>query len=78
MITEQVKRLLEVLEGDMSIRAMMDALEFSSRPMFIANYLNPATSAGFLEMTQPDSPKSPMQKYRLTETGKSLRRDITS
>ena len=77
VITEQVKRLLEVLDGDMSIRAMMDALEFSSRPMFIANYLNPATSAGLVEMTQPDSPKSPTQKYRLTETGKSLRRGIT-
>ena len=78
VITEQVKRLLEVLEGDMSIRAMMEELNFSSRDKFIANYLNPATSAGLVEMTQPDSPKSPTQKYRLTERGKSLREDIIS
>ena len=76
VITEQVKRLLEVLDGDMSIRAMMEELNFSSRDKFIANYLNPATSAGLVEMTQPDSPKSPTQKYRLTETGKTLRRGI--
>ena len=78
VITEQEKRLLGILDRDMSIRAMMDALEFSSRPMFIANYLNPATSAGLVEMTQPDSPKSPTQKYRLTEIGKSLRENIIS
>ena len=76
VITEQVKRLLEILDGDMSIRAMMEELNFSSRDKFIANYLNPATSAGLVEMTQPDSPKSPTQKYRLTETGKTLRRGI--
>ena len=49
---------------------MMSELGFASRPMFIANYLNPATSGGYVEMTQPDSPKSPTQKYRLTEKGR--------
>ena len=71
-IPEQVMRLLVVLEGEMSVREIMVALGLNSRPMFIANYLNPATSAGLVEMTQPDSPKSPTQKYRLTEVGKAL------
>jgi hypothetical protein len=32
-----------------------------------ANCLNPALSAGLMEMTQPDSPKSRTQKYHLEE-----------
>lgn len=56
----------------MSIQRMMMELGFSSRPMFIEYYLNPATSGGFVEMTQPNSPKSPTQKYRLTDKGKKL------
>lgn len=71
-IPEQVMRLLEVLEGELSVRGIVEALGLSSRPMFIANYLNPATSVGLMEMTQPDSPKSPTQKYRLPEVGKAL------
>lgn len=69
---EQIIRLLRILKEEMSIRAMMIELGFTSRPMFIANYLNPATSAGLVEMTQPESPKSPTQKYRLTKAGKAL------
>ena len=64
--------MLSVLTEDMSIRAMMREMNFSSRAKFIANYLNPATTAGLVEMTQPDSPKSPTQKYRLTDAGRLL------
>lgn len=70
--SKQVLRMLRVMDEDMSIRAMMAELGFSSRDKFIANYLNPATAAGLVEMTQPDSPKSPTQKYRLTDAGKAL------
>ena len=62
----------------MSIQRMMNELGFTSRPMFIENYLNPATSGGYVEMTQPDSPKSPTQKYRLTEKGIELLNSNTS
>ena len=71
-VSEQVLCLLSVMDEDMSIRAMMNKLRFSSRDKFIANYLNPATVARLVEMTQPDSPKSPTQKYRLTDAGKAL------
>ena len=70
--SKQVLRLLNILTEDMSIQRMMKVLKLSSRPMFISNYLNPATSAGLVEMTQPDSPKSPTQKYRLTIRGKMV------
>ena len=65
-------RLVQVIEGEMSIRQIMSALGMKSRPMFLNNYLTPALKAGLVEMTQPDSPKSPTQQYRLTETGRAL------
>ena len=39
------------------------------RRNFLEKYLSPAMEAGLVEMTQPDSPRSPTQKYRLTEVG---------
>jgi len=33
------------------------------------DYLKPAMNGGFVEMTQPDSSKSPNQKYRLSRLG---------
>ena len=32
--------------------------------------------AGFVELTQPDSPRSPTQKYRLTEKGRALLKEF--
>ncbi|WP_408980637.1 Fic family protein [Pseudomonas sp. B21-015] len=37
---------------------------------FRTNYLKPALAANLIEMTNPDSPNSPAQRYRLTELGK--------
>ncbi|WP_084812794.1 Fic family protein [Halomonas sp. Ps84H-12] len=34
--------------------------------------LNPLLDSGLIEMTQPDSPRSPTQKYRLTDLGKQV------
>lgn len=60
----KLQRLLEVVKGEMSVREMMAALNFHSRDKFLKNYLSPALKAGLVEMTEPDSPKSPKQKYR--------------
>ena len=65
--------MLETLKDDeMSVRELMDKLDFKSRDKFLANYLTPALEAGYVEMTQPDSPKSPTQKYRLSEAGRKV------
>jgi len=50
----------------------MQALGLRHRPTFLYDYLQPALNAGLVEMTQPESPKSPTQKYRLTAKGKSV------
>jgi len=49
---------------------LMNALNLSGSRNFLQNYLKPSIENGFIEMTQPNSPNSPTQKYRLTEKGK--------
>nr|WP_217734433.1 hypothetical protein [Advenella alkanexedens] len=51
---------------------LMLALELKDRVNFRDTYLQPALELGLIEMTQPDSPRSPTQKYRLTTLGKQI------
>jgi ATP-dependent DNA helicase RecG len=72
-LTEQVKHILAGLKDEpLSGRDAMQALGLRHRSTFLYNYLQPAIDAGFVEMTQPESPKSPTQKYRLTAKGKAV------
>jgi Fic family protein len=65
-VTDQVKRLLGVLAVGEEVTAaeLMSRLGLAHRPTFRANYLRPALAAGLVVMTQPDSPRSPTQRYR--------------
>lgn len=65
-----VVKLLKVFRGEMTVLQMMSALKLGGRRNFLEKYLNPAMELGLVEMTQPDSPRSPTQKYRLTGKGK--------
>ncbi|PKQ46163.1 Fic family protein [Confluentibacter flavum] len=65
-------RLINSLIGEASMPQLMEKLELNHRPNFRENYLVPAIDLDFIEMTNPESPKSPKQKYRLTEKGKAL------
>ena len=69
-------RLLRVFKGDMSVLEMMGALKLGGRRNFLEKYLSPAIELGLVEMTQPNSPRSPTQKYRLTEKGTNMRREV--
>jgi hypothetical protein len=72
-VTEQVRLLLFCLQdGPLGAREAMKCVGLNHRPTFLYDYLQPAIQAGFVEMTQPDSPKSPTQKYRLTAKGKAI------
>ena len=64
-----VARLLKVLKGEMSVLDMMLALKLGGRRNFLEKYLTPSIELGLVEMTQPNSPRSPTQKYRLTPKG---------
>ncbi len=72
-VSDQVTSLISLLAGhEMSGAELMQNLSLKHAPTFRKNYLTPALDAGLIERTQPDSPRSPTQKYRLTEKGKLL------
>ncbi len=73
-VKEQVNLMINIFQNEMSVLQLMTKLNLSGRRNFLQNYLQPALDAGLIEMTQPDSPKSPTQKYRLTEKGKDLQK----
>ncbi len=63
--SDQVEALLNVLKDEyLSTAEMMESLSLLHRPTFRKNYLNPALLLGIVEMSHPESPRSPKQKYR--------------
>ena len=72
--TAQVKRLVLAFDGlELSNSELMLALKHKDRVSFRDNYIQKALEAGFIEMTQPESPRSPTQKYRLTDKGRAYK-----
>jgi len=72
-VSPQVAQLLQVLNGDMLRNEIQQTLGLKDRKSFNARYLKPALEAGLVEMTLPDKPSSRLQRYRLTEHGKTLK-----
>ncbi len=69
-VSDQVAALIRAIgDGEPGSNDLMQALGLSHRPTFRENYLNPALKAEWIERTQPDSPRSPTQRYRLTRKG---------
>lgn len=74
-VTDQVKALLQQLvksANAVTAEQLMLGLNLKHRPTFRKNYLRPALDAGWIAMTQPDSPNSPTQRYGLTPEGGKL------
>lgn len=72
-VTNQVKKLITCLKGKTLLKKeILVALDMKHRPTLEQDYIKPALNLGLIEMTQSDSPRSPTQKYRLTEKCKSL------
>ena len=69
-VTDQVAALIRAIgSSELGSNDLMQALGLSHRPTFRNNYLNPAMEDEWIERTQPDSPRSPTQRYRLTGKG---------
>lgn len=64
-ISEQVNKLLEIMDYDIPLSAneIMRRLGIKSKETLRANYLNPAIENGLVKMTIPDKPSSKNQKY---------------
>lgn len=55
---------------------LLEIMGLRSRKSFKENYIDPAISAGYVQMTIPDTPTSKNQRYRLTAKGKSLQNKL--
>ena len=69
---EKIELLLHGMEHASTAADLRALMEMSNASKFKKNYLDPLLEMGIIEMTQPDSPKSPTQRYRLTENGREL------
>ena len=74
----QVEKLVSALTGEMGRSELQELLSIKNRDYFRTDYLNPAISQGYIELTIPDKPNSQNQKYRLTAKGIALKNSLTS
>ena len=66
--------ILKKCKIESSALELMKILKRSNKSKFKTAIINPLLDQNFLELTIPDSPKSPSQKYRLT--GKFVKKRI--
>ena len=69
----QVEKLVSILTGEMGRSDLQRLLSIKNRDYFRTDYLNPAISNGYVELTIPDKPNRRNQKYRLTAKGVALK-----
>ena len=69
-------KILRNCKNESSAIELMKILKRSNKSKFKNVIINPLVENGFFELTNPDKPKSPTQKYRLTN--QFVRRRIKS
>ena len=69
-------KILKNCKNESSALELMEILNRTNKSKFKNTIIYPLVENGFLELTNPDKPKSPSQKYRLTS--KFVRRRIKS
>lgn len=72
-VSATIQKMIISMEGDCSRSELMRELQLSNYRHFNQNILGKALQFFLIERTQPNSPNSPTQKYRLTEKGKKLK-----
>ena len=55
---------------------IQELLDLKHDDYFRINYMIPALETSYIEMKYPESPNHPNQRYRLTEKGESLQRNL--
>ena len=69
-------KILKNCKNESSASELMEILNRTNKSKFKNTIINPLIENGFFELTNPNKPKSPTQKYRLTN--KFVRRRIKS
>ncbi|ABL65724.1 ATP-binding protein [Chlorobium phaeobacteroides] len=71
--TPQVIAILNLAEGEAKTRGVLqEVAKIKNREHFYQHYLQPLLSAGLLERTVPDKPRSPKQRYVTTAAGRAM------
>jgi len=71
-VTPEVKKMLSVMQGEMTRGEIQEKLGLKDEKHFRENYQQIGIKLGLIEMTIPDKPRSSKQRYRLTEKGRKL------
>jgi ATP-dependent DNA helicase RecG len=70
-VTRQVLARLASADDSLPRSSLQEAAGLRDREHFMSDHLNPLITAGLIEMTIPDKPRSRLQKYRLTADGRA-------
>lgn len=62
-----------MIEGETSRARLQELVGIKNRDYFRKDYLSPAVTNGYVELTIPDKPNSQNQRYRLTVKGMQLK-----
>lgn len=65
-------KIIELCDVPKPLTSIMDACGKTHRGFFMRNYLNPMINGGIIQLTNPDNPRAPNQKYVLTQVGLEL------
>lgn len=71
--TVEVERIVLAMDGQMKRQEIQRILGLKHEGNFRDIYLLPALTEGYIEMTRPDNPNHPQQKYKLTEKGREFK-----
>ncbi len=69
---EEVEKLIVALQNPMLLNDLKELYGWKNASKFKEKYINPLIAEGVADMTVPNKPTSPNQKYCLTEKGKGL------
>ncbi len=76
-LSPTIQKLVQTLsKQQLSIKEMLSALNLKDRENFMINYLNPVIKEGVIAMLYPDKPRHPRQKYRLTDKGLTIYKNL--
>ena len=76
LTAKELAMLQACLDGAAAAEALMAAAGYSSRSGHFRRWLDRLLRVELLEMTVPDRPRSPRQKYRLTDKGWTILRRV--
>ena len=69
-------KVIKLLEHECGLREIATFIQHSNLTKLRNGIMASLIEAGFVELSQPDSPRSPTQKYRLTEKDRALLKEL--